>query len=118
MKKNSFSKKEHLKKNEAIKDVFDKATPFKGRFIRVYVVKNDTSPINRAAFIIRKTLCDKKAVLRNRFKRLLREAYRKTKHLLPQGYDIVILATSIKKNTSPGDSEREIAHAFKKTVNR
>ena len=63
-------------------------------------------------------LYNKKVVLRNRFKRLLREAYRKTKHLLLPGYDIVILATNIKKNTKSSAVEEEIANAFKKCIKK
>ncbi|MFC1667109.1 ribonuclease P protein component [Candidatus Omnitrophota bacterium] len=115
MKQNSFTMKEHLKKNDLIRDVFDKGAPFKCSLTHIYLLKRNTgSHLNRVAFISRKRLHNKKAVLRNRFRRLLREAYRKTKHLLPGGYDIVILGTNLKKHTKSTAIEREITNAFKK----
>ena len=115
----SFIKKEHLKSSKSIKNVFDKGIPSRGRLIKVFLLKKETdSHINRVAFIVRKNLCNKKAVLRNRFRRLLREAYRKTKHILPTGYDIVLLATNINKNTKSTVLEREIADAFKKCIKK
>lgn len=112
---NSLSKKERLKKNSLIKAVFDKGLCYKHKSVTLYILKrtSDTG-INRCAFICRKALYDKKAVLRNRFRRVLREAYRKTKNLLPKGYDIVILATHIKKNTKSTLIESEISDVFKK----
>jgi len=115
----SFTKKEHLKKNNAIKAVFDKGISSKGRLIKVYLLKKETGPfINRAAFVIRKGSYNKKAVLRNRFKRLLREAYRKTKRLLPAGYDIVILAVNLKQYTKSIAVEKDMADVFKKYLKK
>ena len=115
MKKASFIKKERLKKNSSIKHVFDKGVPFKTRLINVYILKKDTGAlVNRAGFIIRRRLYNNKTVLRNRFRRILREAYRNTKHLLPPGHDIVILAGSIDKSTKTGAIDRELRSIFEK----
>ncbi len=115
MKKGSFTRKEHLKKNSLIRAVFDKGIPFKAKFITVYILKSktDTQP-NRVAFIIRKRLYDKSSVLRNRFRRVLREAYRSTKHLLSGGHDLIILGATLKKNTKSSAIERELRDVFKK----
>lgn len=119
MKKNSFARKEHLRKSDLIERVFVKGLSFKGRLINTYLLKKETDPnINRVAFIIRKNLYNKKIVLRNRFRRLLRESYRKTKHLLPRGYDIVILATGIKEDTKSNMIEQEIANVFKSRIKK
>jgi len=119
MKKSSFKKEEHLKKNDSIKYVFDKGIPFKGRLINIYILKRDHGAlINRAAFIIRKRIYSKKIVLRNRFRRVLRESYRKTKHLLSPGHDIVILANALKKDTKSDAVEKEMAYVFKKHIKK
>ena len=34
-------------------------------------------------------------MVRNRFKRLVREAYRQTRHLLPTGFDLIVLPRSV-----------------------
>jgi len=114
MVRSSFTKKEHLKKNKSIREVFDKGICLKGRLFKIFLLKRETgSSVNRVAFVIRKDLYNKKSVLRNRFKRLLREAYRKTKHLLLDGYDIVILATGIRKNTKSAVLEKDMVNVFK-----
>ena len=116
MKKESFSKKERLKKNDAIKAVLDKGVCRKSKSINVYVLKRPDVDSSKAAFICKKALHQKKSVLRNRVRRLLKEAYRKTKHVFPAGYDIVIVGTRITKDTLSTDIEREIIDVFKKIV--
>jgi ribonuclease P protein component len=116
MRPNSFSAKEHLKKNDAIKAVLDNGGFCKSKSINVYVLKRPDAGINRAAFICKKVLHQKKSVLRNRIRRLLKEAYRRTKHIFPvhTGHDIVILGTRVTKNTLSTEIEREIIDVFKK----
>ncbi len=115
----SFARKERLKKASLISNVFDKGVFLKGRLVNIYLLKRDIDPpVNRAAFIIKKNLHNKKLVLRNRFRRLLREAYRKTKHLLPQGHDIVILAKNVKPHTGSVLLEADLANVFKKYVEK
>lgn len=115
MKKSSFTRKEHLKKNSLIRAVFDKGIPFKAKFITVYILKSKTdTQTNRVAFIIQKRLYDKNSVLRNRFRRVFREAYRSTKHLLSGGHDLIILGATIKKDTKSPVIEKELKDVFKK----
>lgn len=110
----SFSIKEHLKKSNSIKIVLDKGICFRSKTINVCLLKRIDSDVNRAAFICKKNLCQKKAVLRNRFRRILKEAYRKLKYFLPPGHDIVIVGTRVTKETKPLEIEKEITDAFKK----
>ena len=116
MKQNPFSKKERLKKDSAIKAVLDKGVCHKSKSINLYVLKRPDVDSSKAAFICKKALHQKKSVLRNRVRRLLKEAYRKTKHVFPAGYDIVIVGTRITKDTLSTDIEREIIDVFKKIV--
>ncbi|MDO8603437.1 MAG: ribonuclease P protein component [Candidatus Omnitrophota bacterium] len=106
--------KERLKKSDAIKAVFDKGVCYKSGLINVYILKRPDVDINKAAFICKKILHQKKSVLRNRIRRILREAYRKTSHCLPAGNDIVIIGTKITKDTLSTEIERELAGVFKK----
>ena len=118
MRKNSFSKKERLKKNSLIKEVFKKGILFRGRLFEVYFLKRETGPeAKRVAFTVRKNLYNKKPALRNRFRRILREAYRKTKCLLSGRYDIVILGTHLTKHTKSIVIEQEMTYVFKKCNN-
>jgi len=121
---NSFPRKERLKKNDSIKTVFDKGRHYRARSLSVYILKRAVgeglkpSPTNRAAIVCKKSLHNKSSILRNRIKRVLREAYRKTKHILPSGHDIVILGTDIDKNTKPGILEKELTDVFKKHIKK
>ena len=115
MKRATFSRKEHLKKNSLIKEVFDRGVSFRARLIKIYILKRDPGErLNRVAFIIQRQAYKKSLVLRNRFRRILREAYRKTKHLLSPGHDIVILANNVRKDTRSITIEKEIKDVFKK----
>ncbi|MCX5687723.1 MAG: ribonuclease P protein component [Candidatus Omnitrophica bacterium] len=114
MNANSFSKKESLKKSGAIKAVLDNGICLRAKSVNIYILKKPGFGFNKAAFICKKALHQKKSVLRNRVRRVLREAYRKTKYILPIGHDIVIVGTSINQKTLSVKIEREISDVFKK----
>jgi len=111
---NSFSRAEHLKKSDAIKTVLDKGVCYKSGLFNVYILKKPEAGKNKAAFICKKILHQKKTVLRNRIRRILKEAYRKTSCFLPAGNDIVVIGTKITKDTFSTEIERELASVFKK----
>ena len=52
------------------------------------------------------------AVVRNRAKRLLREIYRRNKHLFPQGHDYILIAKHGMADTGYQDLTQEIAKAI------
>ena len=114
MDKKTLSVKEHLKKNDDIKSVFDNGVLFRGRLVSVFITQRAGLPINRAAFVIKKSLYNKKTVLRNRFRRIIRESYRNSKFLLLPGHDIVILANRLNNKTKSTDIEKELRNVFKK----
>jgi ribonuclease P protein component len=115
---NSFSRKERLKKNDAIKAVLDRGICYRSKSINIYVLKRQDADVNKAAFICKKALHQKKSVLRNRVRRVLKEAYRKTRHIFPAGYDIVIIGTKITQATLSTEIEREIIDVFKKYIKK
>jgi ribonuclease P protein component len=115
---NSFPIKERLKKNDAIKTVLDKGVCFRSKSVNIYILKRPDADVNRAAFICKKALHQKKSVLRNRVRRLLREAYRKTKYMFPTGHDIVVVGTRITKGVLSTDIEREVLDVFKKSIKK
>ncbi|MFH1853808.1 MAG: ribonuclease P protein component [Candidatus Omnitrophota bacterium] len=116
MKKKPLPRGERLKKNNDISRVFDQGTPFKGRLVSVFMGRGAKVHTNRAAFVIKKSLYNKKLVLRNRFRRIIREAYRNSKFLLLPGHDIVILANRVDKNTKSTAVEQELKYVFKKYI--
>jgi len=115
---NSFPRKERLKKNDAIKLVLDRGICYRSKTINIYVLKRTDAGVNKAAFICKKALHQKKSVLRNRVRRILKEAYRKTRHVFSAGYDIVIIGTKITPATLSTQIEREIIDVFKKYIKK
>ncbi len=99
-------KKNRLKKNKNFEKVFQKGKRFQKNFLFLKVVKNDLE-ISRFGFIVSQKI-SKKAVIRNRLKRRLREGLR---HYLPeikQGVDGVFISR-------PG-LEKEDFEELKKTI--
>jgi ribonuclease P protein component len=79
----SFSKSEHLKSNKTIASLFEQGTSFVNFPLRVVWMPVKSSPDSlmplQVAFSVSKKSF-KRAVDRNRIRRLLREAYRLQKH--------------------------------------
>lgn len=82
-----FTKRERLK-NEDFKPVLKEGVYSRSKYLIMYVKKNGLA-FNRLGIMISKVV--KKAVIRNRLKRLVREAFRTSKGELPNGYDIIVL---------------------------
>lgn len=95
-----FSKKEHLKKTKDFRKVFKEGARFKKDGFLFYSLPNNLG-LNRLGFSISSKNI-KLSVRRNRYKRLLKEAYRRNKKNMKQGYDIVLV---LKK-----DIERSMAY--------
>ncbi|MFH1479535.1 MAG: ribonuclease P protein component [Candidatus Omnitrophota bacterium] len=115
MKRNAFAKKERLKKYDQIKEIFRRGIPFKGKFLKAYFLEREKEfSGNRVAFLVGKHLYNKKAVLRNQYRRILREAYRNTKHSLDGSFDIVLTAGSISKNTTLEAIKGDLENVFKR----
>lgn len=77
-----------LKKNYEFKSVLTKGKFYKGKYITIYIRKNNRSE-NVIGIAISKKLC--KAVKRNRLKRVIREGFRLQKDLLQKGYNMVFI---------------------------
>lgn len=85
-----LSKKNRLKKNKNFEKVFQKGKSFQKQFLFLKVVKNDLE-VSRFGFIVSQKL-SKKAVIRNRLKRRLREGLRHYLSEIKQGIDGVFIA--------------------------
>lgn len=84
-----FRKKEHLLKSKEFNKVYKKGVIGRSNGVIMYALAN-TLEHNRLGFSIGSKNV-KRAVARNRMRRLFREAYRKTKNSLRNGFDIVII---------------------------
>ncbi|KHE90813.1 MAG: ribonuclease P protein component [Candidatus Scalindua rubra] len=84
----SFSKKERLRKRKEFQLVFDKGERFGNNQLKIYALPNGDS-VSRLGLVVGRKFGN--SPRRNRFKRILREAYRLNKSLLHYGADIVVI---------------------------
>jgi len=83
-----FSKKERLLKRKEFQLVFDKGEKFGNTQLKIYALANGSSA-SRLGLVVGRKFGN--SPRRNRFKRILREAYRLNKSLLHSGADIVVI---------------------------
>ncbi len=83
-----FSKKERLLKRKEFQLVFDKGEKFGNNQLKIYALSNGNS-VSRLGLVVGRKFGN--SPRRNRFKRILREAYRLNKSLLNNGVDIVVI---------------------------
>ena len=81
--------KKKLSKTSEFKKVFSEGRRIEGKNLIIFFLKNDYN-FNRPGIIIKKEIG--KAVVRNKIKRRLREAFRLINKKLSPGYDIIMLA--------------------------
>jgi len=87
-----FSKKERLLKRREFQLVFDNGERFGNNQLKIYALSNGDS-VSRLGLVVGRKFGN--SPKRNRFKRILREAYRLNKGLLNNGADIVVRSISI-----------------------
>lgn len=87
----SFKIEERLKSSQRISEVYASGTKLKRAYLLLFFLPSE-APQHRIAFAVPKRKLPS-APERNRVKRLLREAYRLNKDLLPKegNYDLVLL---------------------------
>ncbi len=83
-----FRKEERLLKRREFQQVFDKGKKYGNHQFKIYAMFNDTS-VSRLGLIVGKKFGN--APRRNRFKRIVREAYRLNKRLLGNSVDIIVI---------------------------
>jgi ribonuclease P protein component len=88
MKRFSFPKKKRLISNSQFKAVLDDGRRRSNCVLRLYIAKNNLE-YSRLGVSVGKSQGN--AVVRNRLKRLMREAFRQNQHQIPAGFDYVLM---------------------------
>jgi len=107
-----FPKKSHLLKQKEFDAVFQAKNSAGNRILVLYGLKNNLG-FSRLGLVVSKKLAGKRAVIRNRWKRLIREVFRLSQHEIPTGMDIVVLP---KKGAEP--DFRQIQDSFQQLLRR
>ena len=93
----SFPKSKRLVRSRQFKDVLDRCLRISDRVLTLYMVQNDCG-YPRLGGSVGKFWGN--AVMRNRLKRLLREAFRQSQDQIPAGFDYVLM---ISRNCGKSD---------------
>jgi ribonuclease P protein component len=88
MKRFSLPKKKRLVSNSQFKAVLANGRRFSNGILTLYMAKNDCE-YSRLGVSVGKSSGN--AVIRNRFKRLMREAFRQNQERIPAGFDYVLM---------------------------
>ncbi len=94
-----LTRDERLRKQKEIDAVYQRGRRWAAKFFRVHVRENGLE-VSRFAVSVPRRVCG--AVLRNRWKRILRESFRRNKGEIGPGLDIVAVPTS-----PPGGLKRQ-----------
>ena len=114
-----------IKENHLYNKAYTKGKRFFGRYVKVFVLRDlkakqlmlanpEKQYLNRIGISVSKK--NGIAVVRNRIKRIIREAYRaiEKQDLLRDGYLVVISAKNEAADVKSTDIERELRYAFRK----
>ena len=87
MKKFALKKSQIVRTHKDFQSVYSRGKSFANRDLVLYVLKTDSAL--KVGFAAGKKLGD--SVVRNRVKRILREAFRLNQHLISDGYSILLV---------------------------
>lgn len=107
----SLPKYQRLTRSSDIQGVLDKGHKYRGSFFTLFLTER-VENCCRVGFLVPKKLGN--AVLRNRVKRLGREAFRRQKSLFDPGLDLVFLARTDVKEWNYQQVYKEMADLVRK----
>lgn len=107
-----MNKYESLKNNIDFRKVYDNGKSLSNKFLVMFYIKNGLS-YNRVGFSTTKKLGN--AIIRNRVKRLIKEAFRLNNTDMSNGYDIIFLARIRSNTANYKDIEKSILNLLKRT---
>lgn len=107
-----LSKENRLKRKKDFEKIFQKGKSFKQDLLFLKVLENDLG-FSRFGFIVSRKI-SKKAVLRNKVKRRLREGVRTKSKEIKKGIDIVLIALPGLEKKDFWEMKKTLDQLFKK----
>ncbi|MCK4799872.1 ribonuclease P protein component [Candidatus Parcubacteria bacterium] len=107
-----LKKEFRLRKQKDFENVFDKGVYFSGKYLMLKAVENNL-PFSRFGFVVSKKV-SKKAVERNRAKRLMSESIRLSQEKIKSGFDIIFVSRA----GIVGKNLEEIKESMEKLLKR
>ena len=102
-----MNKDERLRNSREFRYVYDNGKSFANKYLVMFFIENNLD-FNRVGFATTKKLGN--SVVRNKFKRRMRESYRLNKDKFKQGYDIIFLSRAGAKDIDYNAIESAILH--------
>ncbi|HMG36734.1 MAG TPA: ribonuclease P protein component [Blastocatellia bacterium] len=99
-----FARSDRILKRETFKRVYEQGRKFTTKYFTAFVLSN---PARQTRIGITTTRKIGSAVERNRARRLVREAYRRNKALVPSGLDIVVNPRRLLVEAAYGEFETD-----------
>ncbi|NOZ22766.1 MAG: ribonuclease P protein component [Planctomycetes bacterium] len=111
----TFAKRDRLKNNAEFRNVFDNGVRLRSKRVILYALENGL-PHTRVGLAVGKKVGN--AAKRNRIRRVLREAFRLNRAMLPCGFDLVLVPGRAWRDACLPDVEPEMVHLFEKLASR
>ncbi len=103
MKKFGIQKREHIKLQKDILNIFKTGKQYSDKYLKIFILQNKTG-YTRFAISINKKFGN--AVMRNKAKRHVRELFRLNKEIFKKGYDIIFFIKNEFKNINFSEKRR------------
>ena len=88
----TFKRVQRIHKNKEFQEIFNFGKKVLYNGLLIYVFSRENVDICRLGIVVSRKI-EKSAVIRNKFKRRIREIFRLNKHKIKKGTDIVVVAT-------------------------
>ncbi|WP_025027513.1 ribonuclease P protein component [Caldalkalibacillus mannanilyticus] len=107
-----MEKSHRLQKNEHFQHVFKRGSSIANRQLVLYYMPNPDTPEFRLGISVSKKIGH--AVIRNKIKRLLKEAVRAEKDRIPKGYDFILIVRKPAADLGLEELQSSVIHLLKK----
>jgi ribonuclease P protein component len=101
-----------LREDAAFKKIYSKGKSLANRYVVLFYLKKNQE-CNRVGFIASKKVGN--SVIRNRARRLMKEAFRLQGSNIKKGYDLIYIARANIKDAAYKDVEKAMVHILKKS---